>query len=156
MKINKSVEQGVYVLLMMALQKDHAPVKSHVLSQILGVSDSYLKKILMKLAKAQLVVSSANKHGGYRLARPITDVSLADVLMALDDDKAITFKHLSQAIFDDKQHVKEGEDKILKALEAGQAAFYQEASKLKLSELLHEYVYESGVFDWEKRLDEAD
>lgn len=44
MKINKSVEQGVYVLLMMALQKDHAPVKSHVLSQILGVSDSYLKR----------------------------------------------------------------------------------------------------------------
>ena len=63
---------------------------------------------------------------------------------------------MSQAIFDDKQHVKEGEDKILKALEAGQAAFYQEASKLKLSELLHEYAYESGVFDWEKRLDEAD
>nr|WEJ76209.1 hypothetical protein M8286_08715 [Streptococcus suis] len=44
MKINKSVEQAVYVLIILALQEDHRPVKSHVLSQVLQVSDSYLKK----------------------------------------------------------------------------------------------------------------
>ena len=47
MKVNKSVEQAIYVLVILALQKDHAPIKSRVLSQIQQVSDSYLKKILM-------------------------------------------------------------------------------------------------------------
>ena len=44
MKLNKSFEQATYVVTMLALQEGHQPVKSHVLSQILQVSDSYLKK----------------------------------------------------------------------------------------------------------------
>lgn len=52
MKINKSVEQAIYVLLILALQKDGEPLKSRILSAHLKVSDSYLKKILMKLKKA--------------------------------------------------------------------------------------------------------
>ncbi|MCD5481575.1 Rrf2 family transcriptional regulator [Lactobacillus delbrueckii subsp. bulgaricus] len=54
MKINKSVEQAIYVLLILALQKDGEPLKSRVLSAHLKVSDSYLKKILMKLEKRRL------------------------------------------------------------------------------------------------------
>ena len=42
MKINGSVAQGVYVLLMLAFQKDHPPLKSQVLSARLAVPDSYL------------------------------------------------------------------------------------------------------------------
>ena len=48
MKISKSFEQGMYVLLMLGLQKDNQIVKSNVMSNILHVSDSYLKKILRK------------------------------------------------------------------------------------------------------------
>ena len=55
MKLNKSFEQAVYVLTMLALQENHTPVKSHVLSDILEVSDSYLKKILVKLTRAGLI-----------------------------------------------------------------------------------------------------
>ena len=54
MEINKSVEQAIYVLLILALQKDGEPLKSRVLSAHLKVSDSYLKKILMKLKKRRL------------------------------------------------------------------------------------------------------
>ena len=84
MKLNKSFEQATYVITMLALQKEHQPVKSHVLSQVLQVSDSYLKKVLMKLSKAGLVVSSASKTGGYQLAQPVEDISLKDVFFALE------------------------------------------------------------------------
>ena len=67
MKINKSVEQAIYVLLILALQKDGEPLKSRILSAHLKVSDSYLKKILMKLKKGGLIVASASKNGGYQL-----------------------------------------------------------------------------------------
>lgn len=52
MKISKSLEQATFVLLMLALQKEHWPIKSIVFSQRLGVSDSYLKKVLRKLVVA--------------------------------------------------------------------------------------------------------
>lgn len=44
MRLSKSVEQAIFVLLMLALQEGHKPVKSRVLSRLLNVSDSYLKR----------------------------------------------------------------------------------------------------------------
>ena len=44
MKISKSLEQAIFVLLMLALQKDKITVKSFILSKKLEISDSYLKK----------------------------------------------------------------------------------------------------------------
>ena len=64
MKINKSMEQAVYVIAILALQEGHTSVKSHIISEILRVSDSYLKKILIKLSKAGLIQSNASKTGG--------------------------------------------------------------------------------------------
>ena len=64
MKLSKSIEQAIFVLLMLALQEGHKPVKSRVLSRLLNVSDSYLKKVLMKLSKAGLIDANASKRGG--------------------------------------------------------------------------------------------
>lgn len=154
MKINKSVEQAVYVLIILALQKDHRPVKSQVLSQVLQVSDSYLKKILMKLSKAALVSASASKTGGYQLAQSIEEISLKDVFYALELHKdTIQFKHLSHAIFDDKEHVEESEGKIVATLEKALAAFYDQLDQLTLNQLLHQEAYQRGVIEWEKQLE---
>ncbi|MFS1663804.1 RrF2 family transcriptional regulator [Streptococcus sp. zg-JUN1979] len=152
MKIPKSLEQTIYVLLMLALQKGHTPVKSHVLSHILGVSDSYLKKILMTLTKAGLVTSNASKLGGYQLAKSIEDISLADVMKAIDGAKEIQFNHLSKAIFEDEEHVLEGEDKIKSSLVLGFTAFYESLEQLKLADLLHRYAYQEGYIDWNERM----
>ncbi|HEM3467791.1 TPA: Rrf2 family transcriptional regulator [Streptococcus suis] len=153
MKINKSVEQAVYVLIILALQEDHRPVKSHVLSQVLQVSDSYLKKILMKLSKAGLVSANASKAGGYQLGRSIEEISLKDVFYALQlHEDTIQFKHLSHSIFDDQAHVEESENKILTTLENGLAAFYAQLDQLTLSQLLHQEAYENGAIDWEGRI----
>lgn len=74
-RINQSFEQGVVCLLMLSLQKDGRAVGSETLSELMGVSDSYLKKTLRKLVLAGLVESRAGRDGGFALARPI-DVSL--------------------------------------------------------------------------------
>ncbi|HFI0694035.1 TPA: Rrf2 family transcriptional regulator [Streptococcus suis] len=153
MKINKSVEQAVYVLIILALQEDHRPVKSHVLSQVLQVSDSYLKKILMKLSKAGLVSANASKAGGYQLGRSIEEISLKDVFYALQlHEDTIQFKHLSHSIFDDQAHVEESENKILTTLENGLAAFYAQLDQLTLSQLLHQEAYKNRAIDWEGRI----
>lgn len=76
MKIKGSLEQAVCILLVIAHTKGHAPVKSYTLSERLGLSDSYLKKIMRQLVVAGLVDSEAGKKGGFVLKRaPKTSVS---------------------------------------------------------------------------------
>lgn len=149
MKINKSVEQATYVLLILALQKGHTPLKSRVLSKIMGVSDSYLKKILMMLKHNNLIIANASKKGGYQLARPINQISLKDVFYALElNHDQIEFNHLANNIFDNPEHVEESENKIINTLHSGLRSFYDELDQLKLSSLLKDGAYQNGCIDW--------
>ena len=147
MKINKSVEQTIYVLLILALQKDGEPLKSRVLSAHLKVSDSYLKKILMKLKKGGLIAASASKNGGYQLARPIGAISIKDVFTALQlTDDQLELSHLAQYIFPDPNHVAQSEQEISQAFDQAFAAFYDQLDQFKLDRLLKEDAV--GTIDW--------
>lgn len=152
MKVNKSVEQGIYVLCILALQKGHSSVKSRVLSDLLQVSDSYLKKLLAKMVKADLITSSANRAGGYQLARPVTAITVYDVFSAFDQDKdVLSLKHLSDHIFPDKAHARKSEALITAVFDKGLDAFYSELKKLKIADLLRAEYLEEGVIDWNHR-----
>lgn len=153
MKLNKSFEQATYVITMLALQEGHQPVKSHILSQILQVSDSYLKKILMKLAKAGLISSNASKTGGYQLAKSVEAISLKDVFFALElQADVLDFKHMAHQIYDDEEHVCQVENRVKTTLENGLAAFYSQLDRLKISDLLQEEGYQNGAIDWNQRV----
>ena len=153
MKISSRFEQGIYVIIILALEKDHRPVKSSTMSQLLDVSDSYLKKILMKLSHSGLIHSSASKRGGYTLVCSADEISLKDIFVALDEGEDLfTQSDYAEKLFSDRAHVRESTDKIMKALDAGLDAFYGSLDELKISDLLEEGAWQSGVIDWEARL----
>ena len=62
-------------------------VPAAVLAEFHGVPTAYLAKQLQALSAAGIVESSAGRHGGYRLARPASDVTLLDVVVALEGDE---------------------------------------------------------------------
>ncbi|MDO5750928.1 MAG: Rrf2 family transcriptional regulator [Rothia sp. (in: high G+C Gram-positive bacteria)] len=156
MKINKSAEQGVYVLTMLALQSGHTPVKSQVLSDIMGVSDSSLKKVLAKLSAAGLVTGSASKTGGYTLTRPIAQITLYDVFAALGvHDNAIELSGLEQRIYPDAQHTRESAQKVRATLESALHAFDEQLKTLSLGELVIEQAHSVGVVDWAARASQS-
>lgn len=49
---------------------------------------AYLERIVALLKKAGLVESTRGAHGGYRLARPATDITMDDVVLALEGSVA--------------------------------------------------------------------
>lgn len=154
MNLNRSFEQATYVITMLALQEGHRPVKSHVLSQVLQVSDSYLKKVLMKLSKAGLVVSSASKTGGYQLAKSVEDITLKDLFFALDlQVDVVEFKHMAHQIYDDESHVQQVEELVKGTLESGLSAFYDRLDTLKIADLLRPDAIEQGAIDWYARVE---
>ena len=63
---------------------------STALSAEVDVPGPFLAKILVQLARAGLVDGTRGRGGGYRLARPPQEMTMADVLDALGDEKADT------------------------------------------------------------------
>ena len=59
------------------------------LAELQGVPVEYLAKIFTKLAKAKLVVASEGVRGGFSLARPADEITLLDIVNAIDGRKNI-------------------------------------------------------------------
>lgn len=117
MKMSYAVEQSLVVLVMLALQKDALPVKSHLLSDRLEVSESYLKKTMRKLVVAGIVQAIASKEGGFKLARPVADITLLDVYEAIEGmGSFIHSTQLADRIFLSQESNKRIED-VQQALE---------------------------------------
>ncbi|BAP86301.1 transcriptional regulator [Paucilactobacillus hokkaidonensis JCM 18461] len=150
MKLNKSTEQAVYIVIILALQVNHHPLKSSLLAEILQVSDSYLKKILRKLVVAGIITSAASKDGGFQLKKHIKQISLFDVYTAVQGSETeINFTHIGYRLFDDQKHVQTAEQKIKHVLAKGQNQFYEELKHLSLAELLETYAIQDGAIDWQ-------
>lgn len=50
------------------------------------ISENYLEQLMMPLKKAKLVKSNRGMKGGYQLGRDAADISVGDVLRALEGD----------------------------------------------------------------------
>ena len=76
MKLKNSVEQAICLLIMIAHSDEKTPLKSYNISKSLGVSDSYLKKIIRQLVVAGLITSEAGKKGGVSLKKSPDKITL--------------------------------------------------------------------------------
>lgn len=84
MKVKNSVEQAICLLIMIAHGNDELPLKSYNISDNLGVSDSYLKKIIRQLVVSGLITSEAGKKGGVCLKRSPDKITLLDIFEAIE------------------------------------------------------------------------
>ncbi len=137
MKLKKSFEQAICILLMLALSKDQEPLPSYLISKRLRVSDSYLKKVLHQLVTAKLISSGTGKNGGFGLNKNIERISLLDVYQAIEKDEPIVqVTGLAQYVFFDDQYVKEKEQEIVHQFDTVNQAFRNALKRQTLGTLL--------------------
>jgi Rrf2 family protein len=60
------------------------PVKAESIAEAQGIPVNFLENILLDLRRAGVVESRRGASGGYRLARPADQISLADVIRAVE------------------------------------------------------------------------
>ena len=82
MHISAKVDYGMRALL--ALVERGEPATAESLASAQGLPVRFLGAILIDLRRAGIVSSQRGAEGGYRLARPAADISVADVMRALD------------------------------------------------------------------------
>lgn len=82
-----SVEYGLHCLLLLCAPDVHA--SSQDLAEFQGLSPAYLAKLFARLKRAGLVMALEGTGGGYCLARPAADITVLDVVQALEGDKPL-------------------------------------------------------------------
>ncbi|WP_405015821.1 Rrf2 family transcriptional regulator [Kitasatospora sp. NBC_00070] len=82
MKLSGGVEWALHCCVVLTTAGE--PVPAARLAALHDVSPSYLAKQLQALSRAGLVHSVQGKTGGYVLARPAQEVTLLDVVQAVD------------------------------------------------------------------------
>lgn len=87
--IGSRAEYGLHCLLhLIGRGRAEAP-SARDLAEFQGVSPSYLAKLFTQLEKAGLVTSAEGIRGGFRLARSPRDISVLDVVDALEGRKPL-------------------------------------------------------------------
>ena len=84
MKISSKGEYGLLAMADLALQPRGTPVQAYQIAARQGIPKQYLDQLMLTLRKAGLVASSRGRQGGYQLTRPAHDITLLEVVTALE------------------------------------------------------------------------
>lgn len=135
MKIRQSFEQAICILLLIGANE--GSIKNNQLSEILGVSDSYLKKVTRQLVVAGLITSKASKIGGFVLKKDLENISFLDIFEAIEGkEKFIETTHLVDKVFDSTLRVKETEDVIINYLNSAENQYKAKLKEITLAHII--------------------
>src|SRR5215831_9682755 len=84
MRISEGVEWGVHCATVLAALPPNSTLPGKTLAEFHGVSETYLLKQLQALTAADLLESVPGPKGGYRLARSADQISLPDLVQAIE------------------------------------------------------------------------
>ena len=84
MNISAKADYAICAAVALAATDGDAPVKGEALARSQDIPTKFLENIMGDLRKAGIVASQRGAVGGYWLARPADEVTLADVIRAVD------------------------------------------------------------------------
>ena len=97
MKLSSKGRYGLRALIDLAMYSEEETVSISSIAARQHISDAYLEQLMAKLKKAGLVVSIRGAQGGYKLAKPAQEISVGDILRALEGNlEAVQCQGLSE------------------------------------------------------------
>ena len=83
MRITAKVDYAVRAMCELAGQGG-GPVRGERLAAAQGIPQSFLENILHELKRAGLIATQRGVDGGYRLAKPADEITVADIIRAVE------------------------------------------------------------------------
>ncbi|MCC6714763.1 MAG: Rrf2 family transcriptional regulator [Gammaproteobacteria bacterium] len=85
MRLTTRGRYAVTAMLDLALHNDSGPIALSDIAQRQDISLTYLEQLFARLRRRNLVSSARGPRGGYRLSKPLDQISVADVIAAVDE-----------------------------------------------------------------------
>jgi Rrf2 family protein len=89
MKLSSKTHYGLMACHILGKNYPDNIVSASVLESHIAVSGKYLEKIMRILSSRNIVSASRGTNGGYFLTRPPKDISIGEIVRALEDDMEI-------------------------------------------------------------------
>jgi len=86
--ISQTAEYALRSVICLAENPDK-PLTTRQIAKVTKVPVSYLSKVLQSLGRMGIVYSQRGLHGGFKLARPSAELSLLDIVNAVDPIRPI-------------------------------------------------------------------
>lgn len=86
MRLTTKGRYAVTAVLDLAFHEENGPVSLAAISERQGISLSYLEQLFAKLRRNEVVKSTRGPGGGYRLSRDTNDISISDIIVAVDEN----------------------------------------------------------------------
>ena len=110
MKLSDGVEWATHCTTVLALLPRGTALNAAKLAEFHGVAPAYLAKHLQALAKAGIVESTTGPRGGYRLAKAPRDITLLDIVDAVEGGetafRCTEIRQRGPACIDESNYVK--------------------------------------------------
>jgi Rrf2 family cysteine metabolism transcriptional repressor len=84
MRISSKGEYGLRALFDLAQHYGEGPIQSRDIHLRQAIDENYLNQILISLRKSGLIESMRGPQGGHRLARPPSQITILEALLALE------------------------------------------------------------------------
>ncbi len=84
MRVTAKSDYALRALIEIARRTDGAPVSAEELGRLQDIPHGFLQAILADLRRAGVVIAQRGQSGGWRLNKDADDVSVADVIRAVD------------------------------------------------------------------------
>lgn len=86
MKLTTRGRYAVTAMLDLALHQDEGPVPLCAIARRNNISGAYLEQLLADLRRDGLITGVRGPGGGYRLARPQSQITMAEIMAAVAED----------------------------------------------------------------------
>ena len=86
--MGEGVEWALHCCTLLAAIPEGTTLPAARLAEFHGVPPAYTAKHLQALARAGVVASEPGRRGGYRLGRPAGEITLLDVVLAVEGEEA--------------------------------------------------------------------
>jgi len=90
LRLTNAADYAILAMIHMACLPDEAVALRSEIAQAYNIPSSFMAKILRALVRARLLRSTRGVHGGFSLARPATEITLLDVVEAIEGPLALT------------------------------------------------------------------
>ncbi len=84
LQFSQKTDYGLFLLIELAKHDSTEPLSLRTISEKNHMSFYFLQKIALDLRKAGLIISGRGKNGGYRLQKPANQMTLREIIEALE------------------------------------------------------------------------
>jgi Rrf2 family protein len=132
--------QAILVIVFVAdkiRQGHHEYVPNRAIAASLGIPPATTAKILQALGRAGIIEAREGVKGGVRLAKPARQISLGDVLAAMEQQRPLFQTHLHVRAKGERPT--RAQSAIRAALESAEEAMYASLKKTAIQDILEHF-----------------